>query len=89
MDEELILSKFNFLDEEINEEEVKLKIKEIDEKIKNKVELILIKEDITFDEYQILRTYELDLKNKIENMKKNESKEEYAQVLAKLFSKNF
>lgn len=89
MDEELILSKFNFLDEEINEEEVKLKIKEIDEKIKNKVELILIKEDITFDEYQILRTYELELKNKIENMKKNESKEEYAQVLAKLFSKNF
>lgn len=89
MGEELILSKFNFLDEEINEEEVKLKIKEIDEKIKNKVELILIKEDITFDEYQILRTYELELKNKIENMKKNESKEEYAQVLAKLFSKNF
>lgn len=89
MEEGLVLSKLDCLDEDINEEELKLKIKEISEKIKKKVELILTKEDITHDEYQILKSYEFELKNKIESIKRSENKEEYAQVLAKLFSKNF
>ena len=89
--EECCCSKVDFTNEIQNVEIQKLeeKINEIEEKIKTKAELILTKEDITHDEYQILKSYEFELKNKIESIKRSENKEEYAQVLAKLFSKNF
>ena len=44
-------------------------INKIDEKIKNEIEKILEKEDLTFDEIQILISYKNDLKFE-EKMKK-------------------
>lgn len=89
--EECCCSKVDFTNEIQNVEIQKLeeKINEIEEKIKTKAELILGKEDITHDEYQILKSYEYDLKNKIDNIKRRENKDEYTQILAKMFSKNF
>ena len=88
---ECLCKKVNELSEEANEEikELTLKIKEIKDKIKTKAEAILAKDDITYDEYQILKSYEFYLNNEIDNIKRQASKDEYAEILAKLFSKNF
>ena len=88
MEEGFVLSQINFFEEDINEEEVKLKIKEIEEKIKNKAESILAKEDIDYTDYQILNSYAYDLKRKIDDAKRKDANEEIIQLMSKALTRN-
>lgn len=76
-------------EEKINLEKLELKVKEIDEKIRNKVELILVKENIDYMDYQLLNSYRYDLKNKIDDIKRNDSNEELIQLMSKVLSKKY
>lgn len=70
-------------------EELEKKIEEIDEKIKNKAESILAKDDIDFMEYQFLNSYKLDLKTKIDEINRKDSNENLIQLMSSMLHKNF
>lgn len=76
-------------EEKANLEKLELKVNEIDEKIRNKVESILLKENIDYMDYQLLNSYRYDLKNKIDNIKRNDSNEELIQLMSKALSKKY
>ena len=75
--------------EKANLEKLELKVNEIDEKIRNKVESILLKENIDYIDYQLLNSYRYDLKNKIDDIKRNDSNEELIQLMSKALSKKY
>lgn len=75
--------------EKANLEKLELKVNEIDEKIRNKVESILLKENIDYMDYQLLNSYRYDLKNKIDDIKRNDSNEELIQLMSKALSKKY
>lgn len=88
--EECCCSKVEFSNEikKIEVEELEKKINEIEEKIKNKAELILTKEDIDFMEYQFLNSYKLDLKTKIEDINRKDSNEHLINLMSSMLHKN-
>lgn len=73
-------------EKELEKIELEEKIKKVEKKIEEKVEQILNKAELNYEDYMILKNELSSSKNKLDEKDRKSRKEEYAELMTKMFS---